>query len=136
LTWAKRNFQANNLVSDKHRFEQADVFEWLRQCREGFDLILLDPPTFSNSKRMAKVLDIQQDHVSLIKRCMELLSPEGVLVFSNNLRTFKLDTEALSRFHSVDFHEQSLDPDFKRNPKIHRCWLFSHQPLAKDGTPK
>ena len=127
LDWAKRNFALNNLRSNKHRFEQGDCFEWLNQCREGFDLILLDPPTFSNSKRMKDTLDIQRDHVQLIKRCMDLLSADGTLVFSNNLRTFELDSAALSRFDVTDYNQQSLDPDFQRNPKIHQCWLLQHR---------
>jgi 23S rRNA (guanine2445-N2)-methyltransferase / 23S rRNA (guanine2069-N7)-methyltransferase len=126
LEWAKRNFSLNNLRSAKHRFEQADCLEWLKQCREGFDFILLDPPTFSNSKRMQDTLDIQRDHVKLIKRCMDLLASDGTLIFSNNLRTFEIDAQSLARFEVTNFHQQSLDPDFQRNPKIHQCWLIRH----------
>ncbi len=124
LNWAERNFRLNKLVSSKHRFEQADCLEWLTQCREGFDMIFLDPPTFSNSKRIQQVLDVQRDHVSLIKRCMELLNPGGLLIFSNNLRGFKLDAQALEKYTVKDYTQQSLDPDFKRNSKIHHCWLI------------
>ena len=124
LSWAKDNFELNRLHSNKHRLEQGDCFEWLKNCREGFDLILLDPPTFSNSKRMKQVLDIQKDHVQLIKRCVEMLKPGGLLIFSNNLRTFKLDEAALTDFAIEDFTQKSLDPDFKRNSKIHKCWLI------------
>ncbi|WP_317928693.1 bifunctional 23S rRNA (guanine(2069)-N(7))-methyltransferase RlmK/23S rRNA (guanine(2445)-N(2))-methyltransferase RlmL [Halioxenophilus sp. WMMB6] len=127
LEWAKRNFAKNNLRSNKHRFEQADCIEWLQRCREGFDLILLDPPTFSNSKRMQGVLDIQRDHPALIKRCMELLTADGLLIFSNNLRSFKLDNTLAEAYKVVDYHEQSIDPDFKRNQKIHQCWLLQHK---------
>lgn len=126
LEWARRNFSLNHLRSNKHRFEQGDCFEWLNQCREGFDLIFLDPPTFSNSKRMSQTLDIQRDHVKLIKRCMDLLTKDGELIFSNNLRTFQLDKEALSTFTVIDYTRQSLDPDFERNPKIHQCWRIQH----------
>jgi 23S rRNA (guanine2445-N2)-methyltransferase / 23S rRNA (guanine2069-N7)-methyltransferase len=64
--------------------------------------------------------------VGLVKRCIELLKPGGTLVFSNNLRTFKLDSEALSGYQIKDITQQSLDPDFKRNSKIHKCWLITH----------
>lgn len=127
LDWAQRNFKLNNLRSHKHRFERADCLEWLKRCREGFDLILLDPPTFSNSKKMDSTLDIQRDHVMLIRRCMDLLTDQGQLVFSNNLRTFELDRDALSAFEIKDYHKESLDPDFQRNVKIHQCWLIEHK---------
>lgn len=126
INWAKRNFQLNKLVSNKHRFEQADCFEWLKNCREGFDLILLDPPSFSNSKKTESILDIQRDHVGLIKRCMDLLTKDGILIFSNNLRSFKLNQEELAHYKVTDFKEESIDPDFKRNSKIHHCWLIEH----------
>ncbi|HNG62069.1 MAG TPA: 23S rRNA (guanine(2445)-N(2))/(guanine(2069)-N(7))-methyltransferase, partial [Cellvibrionaceae bacterium] len=95
------------------------------QCREGFDLIILDPPSFSNSKRMEDVLDVQEDHVGLISRCMELLNPGGTLYFSTNLRSFKLDAEGLSAFKVADITAASIDPDFARNPKIHQCFRIS-----------
>jgi 23S rRNA (guanine2445-N2)-methyltransferase / 23S rRNA (guanine2069-N7)-methyltransferase len=85
----------------------------------------LDPPSFSNSKRMEDVLDIQEDHTGLISRCMELLNSGGVLFFSTNLRSFKLDTEGLQSFVVSDISAASIDPDFARNPKIHHCYRIS-----------
>ncbi|BFM16426.1 bifunctional 23S rRNA (guanine(2069)-N(7))-methyltransferase RlmK/23S rRNA (guanine(2445)-N(2))-methyltransferase RlmL [Maricurvus nonylphenolicus] len=126
LKWAQKNFELNNIRGEQHLLEQGDCLQWLKDCRRGFDVIMLDPPSFSNSKRMDNVLDIQRDHVGLVKRCMELLKPGGTLVFSNNLRTFKLNTEALAGYQIKDITQQSLDPDFKRNSKIHKCWLISH----------
>jgi 23S rRNA (guanine2445-N2)-methyltransferase / 23S rRNA (guanine2069-N7)-methyltransferase len=128
LHWAKKNFELNKIYGAQHQLVQADCFKWLAQCREGFDLIVLDPPSFSNSKRMEEVLDIQDDHVSLISRCMELLNPGGVLFFSTNLRSFKLDTEALKAFVVTDISVASIDPDFARNPKIHQCYRISEVP--------
>ncbi|GAB1259579.1 bifunctional 23S rRNA (guanine(2069)-N(7))-methyltransferase RlmK/23S rRNA (guanine(2445)-N(2))-methyltransferase RlmL [Aurantivibrio plasticivorans] len=125
LRWAEKNFRTNKL-SDRHELVQADCLAWLKACREPFDVILLDPPSFSNSKRMDEVLDIQRDHVSLIKRCMELLNPKGTLVFSNNLRSFKLDNEALDKFDVSDITVDTLDKDFQRNSKIHQCFLIRH----------
>ena len=124
LKWAEKNFLANNMSTDKHRLEQGDCRQWLQQCRQGFDLILLDPPSFSNSKRMEGVLDIQRDQVALVDRCMELLRPGGTLIFSNNLRSFKLDESLQQRYQVTNITEQSLDPDFQRNKKIHQCWLI------------
>jgi len=122
LQWGEENFKLNNIHSKKHQLIQSDCLEWLKQCRQGFDVIMLDPPSFSNSKRMAGVLDVQRDHVVLIKRCMELLLPGGVLYFSNNLRSFKIDEQALAGFSVKDISSQTLSLDFQQNPKIHRCW--------------
>ncbi|GAB3091636.1 bifunctional 23S rRNA (guanine(2069)-N(7))-methyltransferase RlmK/23S rRNA (guanine(2445)-N(2))-methyltransferase RlmL [Aestuariicella hydrocarbonica] len=124
LKWAEKNFEANNLSTAKHQLVQGDCLQWLQDCREGFDLIMLDPPSFSNSKRMEGVLDIQRDHVAMIDRCMEILLPGGCLVFSNNLRSFKLDDEIGARYAVENITQQTLDPDFKRNARIHQCWLI------------
>lgn len=126
LQWAQRNFDLNNLGKN-HQLVQADCLQWLKQCREGFDLIFLDPPSFSNSKRMAGVLDVQRDHVSLIKRCMELLNSHGTLFFSTNLRRFKFDFTAFNQFKIEDISAATIDRDFQRNPKIHQCFLIRHE---------
>jgi len=125
IKWAEDNFKLNNMDLSRHRLEQADCFKWLSECREGFDVIMLDPPSFSNSKRMEGVLDVQRDHVQMIKRCMELLTPGGTLLFSNNLRSFKLDDDALTAFAVENISRQTLDVDFKRHPKIHQCWSIT-----------
>lgn len=127
LSWAERNFELNHIHSNAHECVQSDVFKYLQNVREGFDLIMLDPPSFSNSKRMDDVLDIQRDHVKLIKRCLDILSPNGVLYFSNNLRTFKLDYESLPAANIDDITEQTIDIDFARNRKIHQCFRITHK---------
>ncbi|WP_111641889.1 bifunctional 23S rRNA (guanine(2069)-N(7))-methyltransferase RlmK/23S rRNA (guanine(2445)-N(2))-methyltransferase RlmL [Marinimicrobium alkaliphilum] len=126
LDWARKNLALNGLSEARNRLEQADCVQWLEQNDQLFDLILLDPPSFSNSKRMEDVLDIQRDHVALIKRAMQSLAAGGTLFFSNNLRSFTLDTEALADFNIKDISAQTLDPDFQRNRKIHQCWLIEH----------
>lgn len=126
LRWAEKNFQANNISTDRHELVQGDCLTWLNDCRQGFDVIMLDPPSFSNSKRMEGVLDVQRDHVAMIKRCMDLLLPGGTLLFSNNLRSFKLDDEALSAYQVENISAKTLDPDFQRNKRIHQCWLIRH----------
>lgn len=126
IDWARRNYEQNDLDLEQHQLVQQDCLTWLQECRQGFDVILLDPPSFSNSKRMDDVLDIQRDHVTLINRCMELLTPNGQLIFSNNLRTFKLDNDVLDNYMIENIIDKSLDPDFKRNRKIHHCWLIKN----------
>lgn len=126
LEWAKRNFDHNLLSREVHRFIQADCISWLeeQQHKLKYDLIVLDPPSFSNSKRMDDVLDIQRDHPTLIEQCMNMLNPDGVLVFSNNLRKFKLDPALSERYQVKDWKQASLDKDFERNAKIHHCWMI------------
>jgi 23S rRNA (guanine2069-N7)-methyltransferase / 23S rRNA (guanine2445-N2)-methyltransferase len=127
LEWAERNFSLNNMASDKHRLLRADCLQWL-SAREGeFDLIFLDPPTFSNSKKMEGVLDIQRDHVALIDNAMAVLSTQGTLIFSNNFRRFRLDESLADRYKIEDITAQTIPPDFQRNAKIHSCWLIRHQ---------
>ncbi len=127
LDWAERNFTLNAIKVERHQLVQADCLKWLNECRQGFDLIMLDPPTFSNSKRMEGVLDIQRDHVALIRRCMELLSAKGKLYFSTNLRTFKLNLAELDDVMVEDISAQTIDPDFARNAKIHHCFLIQQK---------
>lgn len=126
LNWARKNFALNGLSESKNRLEQADCLKWLEENDQQFDVILLDPPSFSNSKRMEDVLDVQRDHVGMIHNAMRALAEDGTLIFSNNLRTFKLDAEALSAYIIKDISAQTIDEDFKRNQKIHQCWLISH----------
>jgi len=122
LDWAAENFKLNGLPPASHRLERADCNEWLRSANQQFDLIFLDPPTFSNSKRMQGVLDIQRDHPELIGHCMRLLAPAGLLVFSNNAQRFKLDPVIGQRWQVTDISAHTLPFDFARNPRIHRCF--------------
>lgn len=124
LQWARKNFEMNGLDS-RHELVQEDCLVWLDACREPFDLILLDPPSFSNSKRMENTLDVQRDHVGLIKRCMDLLKPGGTLVFSTNLKRFKMDEEQLNTYRIADITQATIDRDFQRHPDIHRCFLIT-----------
>lgn len=125
LRWAQENFQLNHLPLHQHQFIQADCLEWLSKCRERFDIIFLDPPSFSNSKRMTGVLDIQRDHIKLIEQAMRLLAAGGVLYFSTNFRQFKLSPMIQERYQVEDKSRETLDEDFKRNPKVHWCFRIS-----------
>ena len=125
LRWAEDNFRLNRLALSQHEFIAADCREWLKTCRDHFDVIFLDPPSFSNSKRMQDTLDIQRDHSVLIRNAMRLLNPDGILYFSTNFRQFKLD-ERLKELYSVqDISAQTIDQDFKRNTKIHYCFKIT-----------
>lgn len=124
LDWARRNLSLNGF-SDKNRLEQGDVMSWLADDRGEYDLIFIDPPTFSNSKRMEGVFDVQRDHVQLLDLAMARLAPAGVLYFSNNFRKFLLDEQLPSRYQVEEISAATLDPDFARNAKIHRAWKLT-----------
>ncbi|XDZ50294.1 class I SAM-dependent methyltransferase [Neisseriaceae bacterium CLB008] len=129
LNWTKRNFELNGLDLEKHQIIREDVFVYLdnaRYERKRFDLIVMDPPSFSNSKKMLADLDVQRDHVGLIDGAMTLLDKQGSLYFSNNLRTFELDDAVAKRYVVTDVSGVSVPEDF-RNKNIHQCWLIQHQ---------
>lgn len=121
LDWARRNLALNGL-SDRQRLEQGDVMAWLEEDRGEYDLIFIDPPTFSNSKRMEGVFDIQRDHVALLDLAMARLATGGTLYFSNNFRKFVLDPGLAERYAVEEISSATLDEDFRRNSKIHRAW--------------
>ncbi len=124
--WAERNLALNGLDVGRHRVERADCLAWLAERRGQYDLILLDPPTFSNSSNTDNVLDIQRDHGRLIRQAMAMLSADGTLLFSNNFRRFKLDTALAAEFQVEDITRQSIPEDFARNNRIHHCWRIRH----------
>jgi 23S rRNA (guanine2445-N2)-methyltransferase / 23S rRNA (guanine2069-N7)-methyltransferase len=131
LDWAAENFKLNSVPPSSHQLERADCNDWLRSANQQFDLIFLDPPTFSNSKRMHGVLDIQRDHPELIGHCMRLLAPAGLLVFSTNAQRFKLDPAVEKRWQVADVSAKTLPFDFARNPRIHRCFEITAPQTAK-----
>jgi 23S rRNA (guanine2445-N2)-methyltransferase / 23S rRNA (guanine2069-N7)-methyltransferase len=125
LDWAQRNLEINGITGRQHALVQADCREWLQESahrKERYDLIFLDPPTFSNSKRMEGVLDVERDHGSLIDASAKLLAPGGLLVFSTNAQRFKLEEELATRYDIKDISAATLPRDFERNPRIHRCF--------------
>ena len=125
LDWAQRNLAVNGFSGSQHQLIQADCISWLKTAvaeRQVFDLIFLDPPTFSNSKRMDDILDVQRDHRALIDRCMALLAPAGKLVFSTNAQKFKMDAEVGEQYTMRDMTRATLPKDFERNPRIHQCF--------------
>ncbi|MFW5450437.1 MAG: bifunctional 23S rRNA (guanine(2069)-N(7))-methyltransferase RlmK/23S rRNA (guanine(2445)-N(2))-methyltransferase RlmL [Methylophagaceae bacterium] len=129
LDWAQQNMATNGFTSDNHQFKRANCLEWLQSAHNNeqrYDLIFLDPPTFSNSSRMEGVFDIQRDHILLIKMATNLLTNNGVLLFSTNRRDFKLDNDALSDLTIKDISRETLAKDFERNPKIHYCWTINN----------
>ncbi len=142
LDWTRRNLVLNGFGARGHELVQADVMAWLDQVSgetgepRCYDLIFLDPPTFSNSKRMEGTFDVQRDHVDLIIKAVQLLAPGGMLIFSTNHRKFKLEQDFLRDFSVVDISRRTLPRDFERNPRIHSTWEICHvrsNPWEKEG---
>ena len=125
--WAIRNFEHNKMSGRTNLVEQIDCLQWLDQPRKDrYDLIFLDPPTFSNSKRMeSDSFDVQRDHAWLIRQTARLLTGDGVLLFSTNFRQFKLDEDELEGLNIEDISRKTLPRDFERNPRIHKCYRMT-----------
>ena len=128
LDWARRNFDLNGLDPHRHRTLQADCLSWLEEQstpRVRYGLIYLTPPTFSNSKRMgAATLDVQRDHVALIRAAARVLETHGTLVFESNRRGFRIDRESLADFLLADLSRITLPPDFARRAHSHHVWAI------------
>ena len=127
LDWAKRNLALNGQVGPEHGFVQADCIAWLRDQQDKarrFDLMFIDPPTHSRSKRMEDDFDVQRDHVDLLTLARGLLAEHGSIVFSNNYTRFRLDRDGLTDFEIEDWTASTLPWDFRRSPRIHQCYLL------------
>lgn len=125
LKWAEENFALNGLRQQKHRFVRSDVMHFLARCSETFDVIVTDPPTFSNSHSRDEDWSVQKDHAKMIEAAMKLLNNGGVLFFSNNFRKFSLDIELKEKYNIKNITESSFDPDYKGS-KIHHCYQVTH----------
>lgn len=135
--WAMRNLDRNDAAQQRHEVVRQDVFTWLEGAAVGirdddlFDLILLDPPTFSNSTGIDADWNVQRDHVAAVDACLKVLAPGGLIIFSNNYRRFKLDESLINddtRGISVEDRSRwSIDRDFQRNQRIHQCWFINKQ---------
>jgi len=129
LAWYRKNLAHNGLSEARNKLCQADCQTWLETSDDSFDLILLDPPSFSNSSRMNNYLDIQRDHIDLVHASMARLRENGILYFSTNFRKFEIDGNLEKKYLIEDITKETLDPDFRRGKPIHRCWKISHGKL-------
>jgi 23S rRNA (cytosine1962-C5)-methyltransferase len=128
--WTRRNLLRNGFDDfARHSLVQADTMEFLARMRRAgarFDLIVLDPPSFSNSKRMQATFDVQRDHVELLQRTHDLLAPGGELLFSNNRRGFRMDPAIEQLGEIREITAQTVPPDFRRH-QPHRCWQLRNR---------
>ncbi len=124
LEWAEKNMKLNGFSGGSHRFIREDCRSWLAEEQNRYDLIFLDPPTFSNSKNRREDFDVAKDYPQLINAALRVLEPRGQLIFSTNYRKFKLDPAWITADEIRDLSGESIPFDFKRNRRIHRCWLI------------
>lgn len=122
--WARKNFEHNKISLKEHNFIAQNALDYLEKSVNKFDLIFLDPPTFSNSKRMEEDFEVEKDQEFIITHCLRLLNPGGTLYFSNNKRKFKLDPIILEIANVQDITEKSIPLDF-RDRKIHHCFKIT-----------
>ncbi|GMQ96151.1 MAG: bifunctional 23S rRNA (guanine(2069)-N(7))-methyltransferase RlmK/23S rRNA (guanine(2445)-N(2))-methyltransferase RlmL [Gammaproteobacteria bacterium] len=132
LDWARRNLELNGFCGPRHLQVQADCLEWLGSAPDddqGYGVVLLDAPTFSNSKRMADTLDVQRDHASLIRMAAQRLTADGVLIFSCHLKRFRMDRGAVgdAGLDLEDITRKTIPRDFARDPRTHHCWRIRHR---------
>ncbi|MBT5230031.1 MAG: bifunctional 23S rRNA (guanine(2069)-N(7))-methyltransferase RlmK/23S rRNA (guanine(2445)-N(2))-methyltransferase RlmL [Methylococcales bacterium] len=129
IDWAEKNFELNHLKGEQYEFIRADCLLWLKQQTCLYDLIFLDPPSFSNSKKMSTSFDVLRDQCDLINNTMKLLSSEGTLIFSNNKRKFVLDDSLSEKYVVKNISKSTIPKDFERRSDIHQCWLIHHPKL-------
>ena len=125
--WAEKNFFLNGFFDKEYSFPVFDTAEYLSKARKTgkqYDIIIVDPPTFSNSRKMEGIFDIQRDYVSLLKACLEILAKDGYIIFSTNFSQFHFDPGRFQNIHSKDITNKTIDEDFSRKRKPHRCWTI------------
>jgi 23S rRNA (guanine2445-N2)-methyltransferase / 23S rRNA (guanine2069-N7)-methyltransferase len=135
LNWAQENLSINGYTGDRHRFVREDCLKWLQQAideNKKYQLIFVDPPTFSNSKKMDTSLDIVRDHVALLSGCLALLTDDGQLIFSTNARGFKLDNSLQEMCFVKEITKLTTTEDFKRKP-LHRSWCLAKQQASLEA---
>lgn len=128
IAWAQENFQLNNIDINSHEFVTANALQWIEDIsgKRKWDVIFLDPPTFSNSKKMMDSFEVERDQDFLVDTTMSLLEPNGVLYFSTNMRKFRLAPQFLEQYVVRDISEETIPQDF-HDKKIHYCFEIRHK---------
>lgn len=128
LDWGRKNFALNGLPDlPNYQFIAHDVFDWIKNNTEQYDVIFIDPPTFSNSKKFHGTFDVQRDHTALINRAMNRLTADGILYFSNNFTKFELDKQISERYSVIELTSQTIGFDYDIKKPIHQSWAICHK---------
>ena len=130
--WAEKNLLANGFANKDYVFHSSDTADFLSNERKNwkkYDIIIIDPPTFSNSRKMEGTFDIQRDYVSLIKVCLDLLDKEGYIIFSTNYTKFHFDPSRFKNIQLKNITNTTIDEDFSKKNKPHRCWLIEKKSI-------
>ena len=127
LQWAEMNFALNGIHPDRHRLVHSDCMQWLKENTDLFDLVFVDPPTFSNTRKKSLIFDLQKDHFLLLNLAMSRLRDNGLLIFSTNYRSFALDDRLTDQYDCRNISKKSIPRDFQQSPRIHQCWEFRHK---------
>ena len=129
LDWGKQNFALNGLdvTTSRYQFIASDIFDWIKDNTDQFDVIFIDPPTFSNSKKFQGTFDVQRDHTALINRAMNRLANGGVIYFSNNYTKFELDEELYNRYEVTEITNETIGFDFNPKKPIHQSFEIRHK---------
>jgi 23S rRNA (cytosine1962-C5)-methyltransferase len=122
--WSEENFRLNRISVKNHPIIRDDCLKFLYEEDHTYDVIVIDPPTLSRSKKMDQFFDIQVDHIPLIKEARRLLNPGGIIFFSTNSRKFIFEAEAFPNFTIIDITHKTIPIDFHQ-AKIHRCWKLT-----------
>lgn len=122
LEWAQNNLALNGFSNLHHEMVQEDCLSWLKTAQKKYDLMFIDPPTFSNSKKKKRIFDVQRDHLELLRRASLLLESDGEIFFSSNFKGFRLDDRVVDTLTVEDISKETIPFDFQRSRKIHRCW--------------
>ena len=130
LGWAERNMALNTDKLEGHEFVLDDCFAWLAKPPNDktYDLILLDPPSYTKNANTDQIWEVQRDHVKLIRQAITLLNPEGLLIFSSSARKLKIDLDRLDWHKVIDKSRASIPRDYVRTPKIHQCFFIQKKP--------
>ncbi len=130
--WGEQNLQLNGLAGEEYKFHSSDTADFLVNARNNlkrYDIIIVDPPTFSNSRKMEGIFDIQRDYISLIKACLDLLDKDGYIIFSTNYTKFNFDPSRFKNIHLKNITNTTIDEDFSKKNKPHRCWQIEKESI-------